>query len=197
MKPRQNISRPDVDNLPVPRPGCRLHRALTNEPRPPDVRHTPPAAALIRRQQAGKINEEGPPDNLVGRHRADVIIPAIQPRAQVRTDFAGGPSASVVAVRAVVAKYEIVGRAKCKGQVRLGPQRSRRKIVYISVDPQAAKRAAVARRDHPQADGVQWMVVTTVVDDSRYLQQPFIISSHFKKEPDASKWDPTPCSATW
>lgn len=41
------------------------------------------------------------------------------------------------------------------------------------------------------------LVVTTVVDDPRYLTQPFIVSSHFRKEADASKWDPTPCSATW
>jgi hypothetical protein len=41
------------------------------------------------------------------------------------------------------------------------------------------------------------MVVTTVVDDPRYLTQPLIVSSHFKKEPDGSKWDPMPCSATW
>jgi hypothetical protein len=39
------------------------------------------------------------------------------------------------------------------------------------------------------------LVVTTVVDDARYLSQPFIVSSHFKKEADGSKWDPTPCSA--
>jgi hypothetical protein len=41
------------------------------------------------------------------------------------------------------------------------------------------------------------LVVTTIVDDPRYLTQPFIVSSHFKKEPDGSKWDPTPCSTTW
>jgi hypothetical protein len=41
------------------------------------------------------------------------------------------------------------------------------------------------------------LVVTTIVDDPRYLTQPLIVSSHFKKEPDGSKWDPTPCSATW
>ena len=43
----------------------------------------------------------------------------------------------------------------------------------------------------------QLLVVTTIVDDPRYLPQPFIVSSHFKKEADGSKWDPTPCSATW
>jgi len=49
----------------------------------------------------------------------------------------------------------------------------------------------------PQPGGGQLLVVTTVVDDPRYLTQPFIVSSHFKKEADASKWDPTPCSSTW
>jgi hypothetical protein len=43
----------------------------------------------------------------------------------------------------------------------------------------------------------QLLVVTTVVDDPRYLVQPFIVSSHFKKEADGSKWDPTPCSSRW
>jgi len=43
----------------------------------------------------------------------------------------------------------------------------------------------------------QLLVVTTVVDDPRYLLQPFIVSSNFKKEADGSKWDPTPCSSTW
>jgi hypothetical protein len=49
----------------------------------------------------------------------------------------------------------------------------------------------------PHPTSGQTLVVTTVVDDARYLQQPFIVSSHFKKEADGSKWDPTPCSATW
>jgi hypothetical protein len=49
----------------------------------------------------------------------------------------------------------------------------------------------------PQGQDGRLLVVTTVVDDPRYLSQPFIVSSHFKKEPDGSKWDPTPCSATW
>jgi hypothetical protein len=41
------------------------------------------------------------------------------------------------------------------------------------------------------------LLVTAVVEDPRFLQQPFIVSSHFKKEPDGSRWDPTPCSSTW
>jgi hypothetical protein len=49
----------------------------------------------------------------------------------------------------------------------------------------------------PQGQDGRLLVVTTVVDDPQYLSPPFIVSSHFKKEPDGSKWDPTPCSATW
>ena len=47
----------------------------------------------------------------------------------------------------------------------------------------------------PLADGGQVLLVTAVVENPRYLQQPFIVSSQFKKESDGSKWDPTPCVA--
>jgi hypothetical protein len=49
----------------------------------------------------------------------------------------------------------------------------------------------------PMPGNGQLIVVTTIVDDPQYLSQPFIVSSQFKKEADGSKWDPTPCSATW
>jgi hypothetical protein len=47
----------------------------------------------------------------------------------------------------------------------------------------------------PHPGGGQVLLVTTIVDDPQYLQQPFITSSQFKKEADGSKWDPTPCTA--
>ena len=49
----------------------------------------------------------------------------------------------------------------------------------------------------PHGDGGQLLVITTIVDDPQYLQRPFIVSSHFKRERDGSKWSPTPCSASW
>ena len=48
-----------------------------------------------------------------------------------------------------------------------------------------------------EPDGNLWLILTSVVRDPMYLQQPFIISTHFRKEPDGSEWDPTPCSARW
>jgi hypothetical protein len=40
-----------------------------------------------------------------------------------------------------------------------------------------------------------WLLVTTVVTDAQYLNEPLIMHSHFKKLSDASGWDPTPCRA--
>jgi hypothetical protein len=38
-----------------------------------------------------------------------------------------------------------------------------------------------------------WLAVTTVVTDPQYLIEPLIMHAHFKKIPDGSGWDPTPC----
>jgi hypothetical protein len=42
-------------------------------------------------------------------------------------------------------------------------------------------------------NGDEWFSVTTIVDDPKYLNQAFVTSTHFKKEPDGSKWSPAPC----
>jgi hypothetical protein len=49
----------------------------------------------------------------------------------------------------------------------------------------------------PIPDGGELLLVTTIVQDPVYLNAPYITSPHFKKEPDGSRWDPTPCSSTW
>jgi hypothetical protein len=49
----------------------------------------------------------------------------------------------------------------------------------------------------PYSNGGQLLVVTSVVEDATYLRQPFMVSTQFKKQADASGWEPTPCSATW
>jgi hypothetical protein len=69
----------------------------------------------------------------------------------------------------------------------------RRNGVPYSADTTVTEYFDVA--PHPSSGQV--LIVTTVVEDSQYLQRPYIVSSHFKKEPDGSKWDPTPCTATW
>ena len=47
----------------------------------------------------------------------------------------------------------------------------------------------------PAPNGDEWLVVTTVVSDPKYLTQDFVTSTHFRKERDGAKWDPTPCKS--
>jgi hypothetical protein len=42
-------------------------------------------------------------------------------------------------------------------------------------------------------NGDEWLVVTTIVADPRFLNTDFITSTHFKREGNGAKWDPTPC----
>jgi hypothetical protein len=47
---------------------------------------------------------------------------------------------------------------------------------------------------HAVPGGDTWLVDTMTVTDPQYLQMDWITSVNFKKEPDGSKWDPSPCS---
>ncbi len=51
--------------------------------------------------------------------------------------------------------------------------------------------------DRFDVDGNSYLTVTSVVDDPQYLNDRFITSGTFRLEPDASKWDPTPCRPLW
>jgi hypothetical protein len=44
-------------------------------------------------------------------------------------------------------------------------------------------------------DGAPLLIVKAILDDAEFLTQPFITSTHFKKEADGSKWNPSACSA--
>lgn len=43
------------------------------------------------------------------------------------------------------------------------------------------------------AENDTYLVVTAMVDDPAYLNQPFVRTYTFKKQGDAAGWDPTPC----
>lgn len=47
--------------------------------------------------------------------------------------------------------------------------------------------------DRQMAEGLDIMTVLTIVEDAQYLNQPFITSTHYTREADASKWTPMPC----
>ena len=45
----------------------------------------------------------------------------------------------------------------------------------------------------PHPNGDEWLHVVTIVEDPQFLNDSFYVSTHFKREPNAQKWNPTPC----
>ena len=45
-----------------------------------------------------------------------------------------------------------------------------------------------------RSNGEEWIVITTVVEDPTYIRDKWITTLNFKKEPNGSKWDPSPCT---
>jgi hypothetical protein len=48
---------------------------------------------------------------------------------------------------------------------------------------------------HKERNGDTWFTVTTVVEDPKYLTEPFVTSTDFKKIPDGAGWSPSACVA--
>ena len=48
-----------------------------------------------------------------------------------------------------------------------------------------------------ESSGSMLLVATIVVTDPQYLREPFIISSHFRKQTSDAGWNPSECSANW
>lgn len=44
-------------------------------------------------------------------------------------------------------------------------------------------------------DGAEYLAVTSILEDSQYLAQPWVRTSQFRKQPDAKGWNPSACSA--
>jgi len=44
--------------------------------------------------------------------------------------------------------------------------------------------------------GERWLIVTSQLADPQYLNQPYMLSTHFKREPDDTKFQPRPCQIT-
>ena len=46
-----------------------------------------------------------------------------------------------------------------------------------------------------EANGTTYLVLTSTLEDPTYLTQPMITAAHFRKQADATGWNPTACSA--
>ncbi len=111
---------------------------------------------------------------------------------------AAAPAAAATWQGSSTARWERAGRGAGAGSLtvvttNVRPGYLRRNGVPYSENATVTEYFDVA----PHPAGGQVLIVTTVVEDPRYLQRPYIVSSHFKKEGDGSKWDPSPCTAAW
>jgi hypothetical protein len=44
-----------------------------------------------------------------------------------------------------------------------------------------------------ESTGDSWLIVKTIVEDPTYLNVPFVTSTHFRRQADATGWNPRPC----
>ena len=51
--------------------------------------------------------------------------------------------------------------------------------------------------DRFEDDDNSYLIVTSVVDDPKYLNDSFITSGQFRLEPNGSQWKPAPCRPLW
>ena len=114
---------------------------------------------------------------------------------------AGGPSGAKTWQGVTTAQWIMGGGGRGRGGARFGSIKS----LTTQLRPGYLRKNGVPYSDravfteywdlHKEANGDQYLVDTNLVEDPVYLQTPWITSLHFKKEPDGSKWDPTPCDA--
>ena len=62
--------------------------------------------------------------------------------------------------------------------------------------PYSARTTLTEYYDHfTEPNGDEWFTITTIVTDPEYLAVPFVTTTDFRKEPDGSRWSPSPCTA--
>ena len=45
-----------------------------------------------------------------------------------------------------------------------------------------------------ESNGDTYLVLTSTLEDPTYLTEPMITAAHFKKQADATGWNPAPCA---
>ena len=106
-----------------------------------------------------------------------------------------------------VADWQLTRPATGAGPPSAFPKSSSLKVVTSQLRPGYIRRNGVPYGENallteyldvvPGTRGEQWLIVTTLLDDPQNLSQPLLRSVQFRKQPDGSGWDPTPCTAVW
>lgn len=95
------------------------------------------------------------------------------------------------------AQWELVGAVRGQpptgGSLKVVTTHARPGYVRWNGVPYSGDAVITEHFDHHPAFGEEWFTVTTVIEDPVYFTEPFVVSSHFRKEADGSGWNPTPC----
>ena len=101
-----------------------------------------------------------------------------------------------------VAVWEYPGGRRGRGPI---PQTGDLKVVTTRLRPGYLRKNGTPYSDNTvlqeyfdtftEPNGDSWLVVTSIITDPQYLTGPYATTNHFKKLPNASGWDPTPCRA--
>lgn len=84
-------------------------------------------------------------------------------------------------------------RAPAKGSLKVVTTNLRAGYTRKNGIPYSDRTVLTEYFDRHDDFGSEWFTVMTVVDDPTYYVSPFVTTTHFKREPDGSKWRPQPC----
>jgi hypothetical protein len=95
-----------------------------------------------------------------------------------------------------VARWEGAGRGAGGGNLVVNTSNLRAGYLRKNGVPYSANATMTEYWDLiTEPTGEQRILMLLIVTDPQYLQLPWTVPVHFKKEPNNAKWDPTPCNA--
>jgi len=103
-----------------------------------------------------------------------------------------------------IAQWEIDGAGGRRGRPPAGPRRGSLKVVTTKLKPGYVRKNGVPFGANAVLteyfttitdEGVDYLIVTNVLEDPQYLAQPYVRTVQFKRQSDSKGWNPTPCSA--
>jgi hypothetical protein len=114
--------------------------------------------------------------------------------------FAQPPTAGIAWQGTSSAQWEVIpglrGQAPLTGSLKVVTTRLKPGYLRKNGVPYSAKTTMTEYFDRiTQPNGDAHLIITTTIEDPEYLTQPYLYSTHFKRQADATGWAPRPCSA--
>ncbi len=114
--------------------------------------------------------------------------------------FAARPAAGSTWQGTSAAQWEVIpglrGQAPLTGSLKVVTTGLRPGYLRKNGVPYGAKTTLTEYFDRiTQPNGDAHLIITSTIEDPEYLTQPYLYSTHFKRQADATGWAPRPCSA--